>query len=47
MSFRNFDPYAGIESPPEPDHTCPECGGAVSPSGHCLGCDWSAWGAIV
>ncbi len=35
--------WDGPETPPEPDHTCPLCGGAVSASGHCMGCDWPAW----
>lgn len=44
---RAFDPYAGVESPPEPDHACPLCGGAVSLSGHCMGCGWPSLEAIA
>lgn len=38
--IQSFDPYAGIETPLEPDHTCPLCGGAINPAGICLECGW-------
>ena len=47
MMIRSFDPHAGVEAPLEPDHTCPLCGGGVSPSGHCMGCEWPSLEAIA
>lgn len=47
MMIRSFDPHAGVEAPFEPDHTCPICGGGVSPAGFCLGCGWPECEAIA
>ena len=43
MSRVRFDPFAGVETPPEPDRVCPECGCAVCVAGRCTGCGWPSW----